>query len=78
MTTTVLEQPTVTFADAYERVDSYLVAMTGREIVSTAEVQDVLLDVRLFLDALRDLHAPEEALVAEAEAVSNKVTYEEL
>jgi hypothetical protein len=30
-----------------ELIDQYLVTLTGRELVSTAEVSDLLLDVRL-------------------------------
>lgn len=47
MNDTVLES-------SYEKIDTYLEALTGRHMVSTNEVQDLLLDLRLDLDRLRD------------------------
>lgn len=45
------------FAPTYDKVDNYLEVLTGRTMVSVAEVQDLLLDIRLDLDRLRDFAA---------------------
>lgn len=42
-------QPMVMDTEALELIDKTILEISGREIVSTAEMTDLLLDVRLFL-----------------------------
>lgn len=44
----------VTFEMSIEKIDEYLQFLNGRELVSTSEVQDILLDLRLNMCAMRD------------------------
>ena len=44
----------VTFEMSIEKIDEYLQSMNGRELVSTGEVQDLLLDLRLDICAMKD------------------------